>query len=458
MRKSKNEKRYIPKKVLSILNDLEYRRKDDLYCIIDIIYRSQIYFKNELQKKYRFVEIPRKRFQKLIGDNNNVNSAIQFLIQKEIILRNEWYEYGTKAKGYKILSELLSPQTPVEITDKRINARIKKDKLARRKIRVKNLEFAKSKYYKTFKIDVEAALEAATQRALLEIKNITGTIFKDEQLLDVIRCEGDYEFTRAMILMLDNGHELHNILHRLMNHQLSIHAINDGFLFFKRNTTNGRLDSNLTSLPAYLRKYIRSNKKLYSLDIKNSQPYFLYTKLINHPNLNRDELAKYCELVTEGRLYEYLCDAYEQHHQLTKFKTRIEMKKMLFKIFYSKPSSFKSYKDFFRLIFPSIMNYINETNAEQHNTLAIGMTKEESKTILDVIMVELEKLDIKPYTIHDSFIVTEDEVETVITLVNDNFTKLYDIPPKLHKNGLFEVDTIECVDDLIIGDDIELAA
>ncbi|MCB0742939.1 MAG: hypothetical protein KDC67_03465, partial [Ignavibacteriae bacterium] len=268
MRTTKNEKRYIPKTVLSILNDLEYRRKDDLYCIIDVIYRSQIYFKNELQKKYRYVEIPRKRFQKLIGDNNNVNDAIKFLIEKEIILRNDWHEYGIKAKGYKIASELLSPQTPIEISDIRINARIKKDKLARRKIRVKNLEFAKSKYYKTFKIDAESALEAATQRTLLEIKNITGTLFNDDKLLDVIRCENDYELTRIMILSLDNGHELHHILHRLMNHQLSIHAINDGFLFFKRNNTNGRLDSNLTSMPAYLRKYIISDKKLYSLDIK----------------------------------------------------------------------------------------------------------------------------------------------------------------------------------------------
>ena len=36
-----------------------------------------------------------------------------------------------------------------------------------------------------------------------------------------------------------------------MLYNIRINAINDGFLFFKRNDTNGRLDSNLTSLPSF---------------------------------------------------------------------------------------------------------------------------------------------------------------------------------------------------------------
>jgi hypothetical protein len=311
------------------------------------------------------------------------------------------------------------------------------------------LDFAKSKYYKTFKIDLEGALASANEKALVDLQLLVKRLGYDmsaDELQTIIDCSGDYVMSRMKIVVREEGRELHNILHRLMIHQQQIHCIADGFLYFKRNKTNGRLDTNLTSLPSYLRKFIISDEKLYNIDLKNSQPFFLYTKLKSSYIIDQKELKFYGEMVVNGSLYEYLA---EQFEAITgKRRTREEMKKILFKIFYSKVSSYESYKETFRTIFPSIMEHIDLSNFEQHNTLAIELQTLESFTILDIVMPELKLLGIAPFTIHDSFIVTEDEMPIVIEVIERKFEELHGLVPSLHLEKLFDVQIDECEDEM----------
>lgn len=452
MKTPKNEKRYITKPTYTIIKESNYKRKDDLYCIVDHIYRRQMFFKNALQKNYGFVEVPRSSFLKLIPNPNYVKAGLDFLIESGIILRNDYFVYGIQAKGYKVKSELLGSKIGVEITDKNINYRIKKNKMETRKKRVKNLEFAKSKYYKTFKLDQPAALEASKQKAIGEIKSICLLLkhkITDKQINDIIECQGDYVKSRMMIIASNTGKQLLNILHRLMVHQQQIYAIGDGFLYFSRNKTNGRLDSNLTSLPSYLRKFLISDEKLFHLDIKNSQPYFLYTKLINEPSIDKDELKVYGDLVVNGQLYEFLIDAFQLESKGSdQKKLRDKMKKILFGIFYSKVSSYAGNKEKFRTIFPTIMQYIDETNCKVHNSLAIIMQERESSCILDNVMVRLQKIGINPFTIHDSFIITENELPTVKSVFFETLTKMFGIVPQLHEEDLFDAPENHLEDEL----------
>lgn len=434
------EKRYLPQQALDLIQKSDYKRKDDLYCIVDLIYRRQVYFKTNLQKQYGFIDIPRASFQKLIARTNYIKDGIDFLIEEGIVRRNDYYQRGLQAKGYKISTEFLGSKEVVLITDKSINDRIKKDRLETRKRRVKNLEFAKSKYFKTFGIDREGALEAAYERAFTDIQSMCNFLkynITAADIKNIIECTNDYVKHRAMILVQEKGKELHHILHRLMVHQQQIYSISDGFLFFHRNSTNGRLDTNLTSLPSYLRKFIRSDEKLFNLDIKNSQPYFLYTRLRSSSVVDKAELEYYGKMVIEGRLYEFLATEFER---LTdRPKTRNEMKAILFKIFYSKTTSYEGYKKAFRSIFPTIMDHIDLTNTEEHKTLAIELQTLESFTILDVVMVELQSRGINPFTIHDSFIVTEAELEEVKSVFNEKLQAMYGIIPQLHEEELFNL-------------------
>src|SRR5690606_27497318 len=129
----------------------------------------------------------------------------------------------------------------------------------------------------------------------------------------------------------------------------------------------------------------------------------LYTKLRNEPGLDKAEVERYGGLADSGLLYEFIADKYEE--STGRKKTREQVKKMLFSIFYSKVTSYSSYKSFFRSLFPTIMDYIDITNADKQNTLAVAMQTMESHAILDVVMPACKEVGIMPLTIHDSFIV-----------------------------------------------------
>ncbi|GAA4776835.1 MULTISPECIES: hypothetical protein [Flavobacterium] len=447
MKIAKNEQRYVTQPILDYITKTDYKRKDDLYCIIDLIYRRQIYFKTELQRRYGYIEIPRSSFQKLIPSPNYIREALDFLVENGLIKRNDFYQYGTisKAKGYKIMTEYLGSKVPVEITDSKINKRIKEIKLNNRKKRVKNLEFFKSKYYKNFKIDFDAAMSAITENAISEISELCKKIkydISDKRILELIECRSNTTMDRIIITQRC-GYELNNILHRLMVHQQQVYAIHDGYLFFKRNKTNGRLDTNLTSLPSYLRKFLKSDEKLFSLDIKNSQPFFLYTKLQNEIGINKDELELYGELAVNGVLYEYLANDffgidYDSLDDENKVVYREKSKINLFRILYSKVESYLSIKEVFAEKFPTIMKYINQVNFKKNNTLAVLLQERESLTVLDMVMVRLQEKNINPFTIHDSFLVTESELSVVRETLVSVCIEMYGIAPQLHEKDLLE--------------------
>jgi hypothetical protein len=448
----KQENRYLPSTLLTLIQKCDYKRKDDLYCIVDLIYRKQITYKTELQKKYGFAQIHRNSFMKFIADPHNIKAGIDYLASNQFIIKNDFYKFGlTKgegvAKAYKIADEYLGSKVSVLITDKNINLKIAKQKLEARKIKVKNLEFAKSKYYKNLKIDREAAINATIEKAKIDIKDLClymGLSINEEAILNIINCTNDYRLDRVLIITQEKGKELHNILHRLMVHQQQIYSISDGNLFFKRNETNGRLDTNLTSLPSYLRKFIQSDENLFNLDITNSQPYFLYTKLINETMIDKKELDYYGKLVVSGQLYEFLGAKY--YEEFGREKNRGQIKKMLFGIFYSKVISYPKEKTFFTKFFPTIMDYINMVNNTlKHNDLAIAMQERESMTVLDIVMPKLKELNIKPYTIHDSFIITESELPIVKEIFLSTCIELFGIAPQLHTTRLVDeiVDEVE---------------
>ncbi|MDI9257297.1 hypothetical protein [Flavobacterium sedimenticola] len=458
-KKQKEFTRFIPSLVKEQLDKLEYKRKDDLYCIIDLIYRKQVNYKTELQKIYGYVELPNSVIKKLVADSNSITAGLNFLVENKIIDVNPHYYVGVFSKSYKINPELLSKKVVVTITDKNINKRIELLEKENRKFFEKRLEFSKTNYFNTFKIDYKAAYEyiyneAVTSIKLLVINNKIG--LNESEIKDIIDCKGRWKSNRGRLLMF--GKELHNILHRFTTQHFKILCINNGYLYFKRNDTNGRLDTNLTNLPTGLRQFLISDEKLFNIDIKNSQPYFLYCLLKVENAIPADELEKYGKLVVDGVFYEYLADQYKEFSG--KFKTRKDMKGFLFKIFFSKTGSFPKIKEFFGHLFPNIMNYINENNAENNAVIANKLSTIESTTIISVILPALGELGVKPFTIHDSFVCKESEIQTIIDVFQQKTQSMFGITPSLHVKTLVEDsnDSTEIEDDVIaIWDDEFLA-
>lgn len=431
------------------LDKLEYKRKDDLYCIIDLIYRKQINYKTELQKIYGYVQLPNSVISTLIR-NNNIKPALDFLIENNIIDVNPHYYPGVFSKSYKINQSLLSKQVEIVIEDSFINKKIEVIEKNRKVFKETKLKFSQTNYYKNFKIDYDAAYRFIFKQAANEIKVFCfnkGIILSDEEINDIIDCKRAWKSNRGKLLL--HGKELHNILHRFTNNHFKILCIKNGYLYFKRNDTNGRLDTNLTNLPTELRQFLISDETLYNIDIKNSQPFFFYALLKEEKAISNEELERYGQLVTNGTFYEYL--ATEYYNQFGKVRTRKQMKAYLFKIFFSKPTSFTKIKKFFGFLFPQIMEYIDRNNEKDNSTIANKLTRVESQTIISEILPKLGELNIKPFTIHDSFVCKETEVRTIIEIFNDTILSKYEITPSLHVKTLLE----DSIDNLEIEEEFE---
>jgi hypothetical protein len=448
MKQPKQYKRYIPTLLKQELDKIQHPRKDNLYVIIDMISRKEIYYKTELQKKYRFTEISKKQFKDLIASSDNLQKDLDFLVEHKFILRNDYFLIGVKSKSYKIPVEYLGKMVPVQIENKNINKRIFEQIKRYVKMKDKSLEFARTEYIKSFKVDVVGANKAILEKTLSEIKELSvkkKLNLSDKEVLDIISCKNNYLRNRMRLTTFNQDPELNHILHRYMIYSTRLNAIADGYLFFKRNDTNRRLDSNLTSLPSFLRPFIIGDERLVYVDIKNSQPFFLYTLMKNKTEVNETELNRYADLVVNGKLYEYLNDEYQ--NETSYYRTRKQIKVILFKILYSEIISFPKYKYFFAKRFPEIMQHINNTNSVKKNTLSVQLQSIESFLVLDIIMPMLAHKNIIPFTIHDGFICKESEVEILKEVITSKSIELYGIAPALHTNFLDEIEEDEEDDD-----------
>ena len=426
------------------IENLDYPRKDDLYVIIDLIYRKEMYYKADYQRFYNFSEISQAQFKELVASSDGLQRALDFLVLNNLVIRNEFYIMHHQAKGYKIASEYMSKTVPVTITDKNINKRIEKQFKRYRENKDQSIKAAKSRYMKHFSIDSKKALAAINENCLkelmtfLESKEISCT---KQDVQDLMEGKANVRMLRVNLLVGPHRNGVLNIMHKHLIHTMRVNAIADGALFFKRNSTNGRLDSNLTSLPRYLRKFLKSDEPLVYLDIKNSQPFFLYTILLNEASIEPDELRKFGDLVVSGTLYETMVTEYKEFCR--KERSRDQMKNMVYRIFFSKVPSFPANKKFFERLFPTIMAYISRCNEESNNTLALALQRKESRCVLDAVMPALQSRGIIPLTIHDGFICTEAEADTLKEVFEAKIKEIFGIVPLLHINPLIEEDSQE---------------
>lgn len=212
---------------------------------------------------------------------------------------------------------------------------------------------------------------------------------------------------------------------------MSISAINDGYLFFRRNDTNGRVDNNLTSLKSEYKQFINT-PNLYQIDIVNSQPFILSLYLNSSlcgRNINEKELQKYSDWTSGGIFYEMF--EREYFNKTSKTLKRKEIKDIMFCIFYSKNGQYQKEKNIFKKIFPTIMDCIEDEKKDNHSEFAIRLQKMESKICIDIICEELNKLNIKYYTVHDSWIIDKSNIKEVEKIVYKMFYKYFNRRPEL---------------------------
>lgn len=392
-------KRYLPKKVYEEIERSDYKNKEHLWVITDMIYRMSIYRKED-KKSSDYVDIPRNYFRDIII---KYKVHIDYLLDKKIIECDNIYSLEKhKALGYRFTEKMISKIISVEITKKVLSENIIKNRNERYNLVPKDLRNYRDYFVNTFKLDTEKAMQYLEDWYLEEHKIVS-------------------EDSKNYINLVQK----YNILY------LSLRTIDEGDLFFRRNETNGRIDTNLTSLKSEYKKFIK-NPNLWQIDIVNSQPFFLaiYLNSLKYKNIiDIDELERYILWTSTGSFYEKFSEEYFKSSG--KKLIRKDIKEIMFCIFYSKNGNFISQKTIFSSLFPTIMDFIEKEKQENYREFSIKLQKIESNFCIDVVCKELDKRGIKYYTIHDAWLVKEKHINEVNNIIIAKFKDKFKLSPQL---------------------------
>ncbi len=417
-------------------------QKDGFYFMIDSFYRFRAYNKNPQLTKDGLITITSKHFRNYLGKNYYLYRI--WLEKSQIIVCDQIKKEG-KSYAYGIHPDVNSKGVPVTLSK---NSVIRKKII---EIRNKQKKLHKNpgehilqmkKEFNNIKIDIDKAM-------LWLEKNLEKKII-------------DYNKYNASLI--------------------SIYMIEEKDFYFNINSTNGRLDTNLTNLKSDLRKYIIGD--YYQLDLKNSQPLILnfilkyvlengqYLSKLKHSNppppyiypflgtnspclldnkLKNNELrrlknipfsdkdlieiTRYKEDTFYKDFYEEMSKDYFKNKNLGQ-DSRKDMKVLLYKIFFSKNESYKEEKKIFSKKYPFVYNLISKLKSNQHNTLALCLQKIESDIFIKIVAKKICEKKIIPLTIHDSIVVPKEHLEISKKILIDTYLELFGETPQFQCSKL----------------------
>lgn len=197
----------------------------------------------------------------------------------------------------------------------------------------------------------------------------------------------------------------------------SILAIDNGkvnkSLRFNRNTTNNRLDTNLTNMASDLKPYIVGWEDMVYLDLKNSQPVLFNVELnkvyVKGSETLKAEIDRYRKATFAGKWYEELMRIFNTD--------RDNSKEIWMCIAYSQNKSYQNYKKPFKKAYPEIYKIIESKKSSNYKNFAISLQKLESKIFIDKICKELVDINIIPFTVHDALIVYKSDQDTSLKIM-----------------------------------------
>lgn len=238
------------------------------------------------------------------------------------------------------------------------------------------------------------------------------------------------QFDKELKLATTNK-EVKTANNRSLARMSSIFAISNGkinkSLRFNRNTTNKRLDTNLTNMASDLKPFIVGWENMVYLDLKNSQPVLFNIDLNKRYTKGsaalKAEIDRYRKATFAGKWYEELMGIYNTD--------RDSCKDIWMCIAYSKNKSYKGYKKPFKNIYPEIYKIIETTKTKNHQDFAINLQKLESKIFIDKICKELVDVGIIPFTVHDALIVQKSEQEEALKIMTKVLTEHLGDTPKI---------------------------
>ena len=201
-----------------------------------------------------------------------------------------------------------------------------------------------------------------------------------------------------------------------MYYKNSIDRLQYNSIDAKRNTTNNRLDTNLTNMASILVDAICLQNDLIQIDLSNSQFVLLTNLLKSHLNTSDYKLFK--KLSVSGNLYAYIASNLS-------LKSAKNGKSLMFEVMFSSRRNNSAYKKKIKELFPSVVGWIDDyKKAHGDNQFSIMLQRIESDLFIDNILKRVKKLKYFCLTKHDSLIIKRCDYEAILAIVKEEFSKI----------------------------------
>ena len=410
---------------------LEMHPPNFKYQIVYFYYTIHYLTTASLQNKNKFIPINSKYLQSVTVWN--IGRYIQILKNGEFIISDDHYIPGEKSLHYKVNPEYLIGTT--------FYYEVKPDSRMFKKI-IKRKRNSKAH---------DNRLEPFLKRMKKFFMEIDFDYVRANKWIDNKADEGNKHSYRTALYMLQDKR----------------------FRYFKRNKTNSRLDTNLTSLKTDLRQFIIGD--LVSIDLKNSQPFFLSQFLVNLTHMDKQQpkvtlCYRLGTLNPSGFFGMTTLSALSKIHQkckkakmvnLNQFEkstlegtfyddfinqfpgkiSRQKAKDMMFEILFSQNvihRNFKAFipykkeKEILKSVYPFVYKAVHILKEKDHAKLAIFLQRFESSIFIDSLAKDLVNEGIVPLTIHDSVLVESKHQDKAMKIIRNIFLENFGVVPSFH--------------------------
>lgn len=384
--------------------------RDKLVYILHLIYAIPAQKKDAIDEFSGYTQISKTILGSVIKD---YRKHIDFLKDQGIIEEDD-YIVGVKSSGLRFTENFRTKLKPVDIT---------------RHTLIKNILYLRKGYN-----------QQATNELMFLKKHFDN--------LEVDMLGAKTYLATELRKDLQNGINYSDVRYNSRLLPIERLSAKNNINFFV-DTTAGRLHTPITQLKSELRKYLRfKGEVLCSVDISNSQPYFLQSLLsvelfekchmaerIKNVNPNvdvkdlkdliarisyKEDVIKFSQIVTSGSFYKEFGKLLKRSGELVDVpeeKMKKKVKEIIFVTFFSKNSTIRKSNAIktFKKIFPNVYSILRKVKVDKHNTLAIVLQNLEADIILHNVCKELNLNypEVPIFTLHDSIITTEKNVELV---------------------------------------------